>query len=414
MTSETQSLSITSIGARGDGSASFGGRTIHAAYSLPGEVVTAIVKDDRAQIVSVDQASADRVTPPCPHFGLCGGCTFQHWADEPQLAWKREQVVHALARRGIETEVAETIAAWGAGRRRASFHARLGDRGIIFGFARARSNQLEPIEACPVLVPALQRALPNLKALCEAFIPKSETITLAVTATDTGLDVDVRGAGRVSRFARKGLERLAEACEAQGIGRLTFEGETAIERRKPVLRIGPSTVDLPAGSFVQATAAGEEALAALVLEHLMGCARVVDLFAGLGTFALRLKANASVRAYEAEAVMVGAMKRAADAFAGGRALEVEARDLFRAPVAPLELKGVDGAVFDPPRAGAETQATQLARSQVKRVAGVSCDPTSFARDAAILIEGGFKLTKVIPVDQFRWNPHTELVGLFSR
>jgi 23S rRNA (uracil1939-C5)-methyltransferase len=413
---DSRTLTIDVVGAKGDGLArDAAGDIVAVPHALPGEIVEAAITGGRGRLERIMQASPERATPPCPHFGVCGGCALQHWAEAAQLAWKGAQVTQALARRGVAFEVGPARAAWGAGRRRAGFHAVRKGEATVFGFAQARSHALVDVRECPILTPGLQTALPRLRTLAEGLAPRNgEPIGLAVTETRAGLDVDVTGAGRMDAFARRGLERLAGLVEAAGLARLTLHGETALMREPPSVRIGSASVALPPGAFLQATHAGEEALSALVLEWTDGAKVAADLFAGLGTFALRLKERAAVRAHEGDAAAVAALKRAADAMAGGHALTAETRDLFRAPVAPLELKGVEALVFDPPRAGAAEQVEQIVRAKVPVVVAVSCDPATFARDARTLIDGGFALDRVVALDQFRFSPHVEVAARFSR
>jgi 23S rRNA (uracil1939-C5)-methyltransferase len=365
-------------------------------------------------LVGVTSRSSERIEPICKHFGVCGGCTLQHWQESAMLAWKGDLVNRALARKGIETEIGAAIPVWGSGRRRASFHGKIGAQGFEFGFAQAKSHKIENLEECPVLTLSLQAALPRLRALAEGLATRGETLDLAVTETPTGIDVDVRNAGKVERFERRGLEKLGHLAEAAQIGRLTLHGHTAVSRSSPRVKMGDAIVMVPAGAFLQATRAGEEALVSKVLEWTKGSKHVADLFAGLGTFALRLKANSQVTAIEADPAAVAAMKQASDALAGGKTLTAIARDLFRAPFTPHEMKGIDAIVFDPPRAGAEAQALQIARSKVKLVVAISCDPATFARDAAILIEGGYKLAEILAFDQFRFTSHVEIAAKFTR
>jgi 23S rRNA (uracil1939-C5)-methyltransferase len=400
------------MGARGDGVVADADGAVHVPFTLPGERVQAHVRGQRGLLETVQEASADRVPAPCPHFGVCGGCALQHWSERPYLAWKAGLVVRALERAGLTADIGLAIPAWGRGRRRASFQARWQVGEVRLGFSEARSHTLVPVEACPVLTPSLAASLPQLREIAALLMPRDASVTLAVTETLTGLDVDLRGAGRVARFGRSGTERLAQA--AQGLARLSLEGETAVSPAPPQVRIGVATVPLPTGAFLQATQLGEETLAAKVLAWSAGAKRIADLFAGLGTFALRLKALAPVLAVETDRPSVAAMVAGANALAGGHRLEAQERDLFRAPLAPLELKGIDTVVFDPPRAGAQGQCEQLARSKVARVIAVSCDPQSFARDAAILVGGGFTLVEAVAVDQFRWSPHVEIAARFER
>jgi 23S rRNA (uracil1939-C5)-methyltransferase len=411
---ETYHLTIDHVGAKGDGVSRDDDRAVHVPFTLPGEVVAAIQQGDRAELVKVVTASPERVTPPCPHFGVCGGCSLQHWAEAPMLAWKGDVVTRALARKHISAEVGAAHAAWGNGRRRASFHGKNGPNGFVFGFTQARSHKIEAIRDCLVLSPTLRAAIPRLEELAKALVLKNETIDISVTETPTGLDVDVKGAGSIDRFERRGLERLGALAETASIGRLTLNGQVAVSRSVPRVKMGDAIVALPAGAFLQATRAGEEALAQKVLEWTKGKKHVADLFAGLGTFALRLKANAQVLAIESDPAAVAAMKAASDALAGGKTLTAIARDLFRAPLTPHEMKGIDAVVFDPPRAGAEAQALQIARSKVGLVVAISCEPATFARDAAILIEGGYVLKEIAAFDQFRYTAHVEIAAKFIR
>ena len=405
-------FAIRALGARGDGLADLPGEPVHVPFALPGETVEAQVSRGRATSVRVVTASPDRVAPVCPHFGTCGGCALQHLAELPCLDWKAGLVRTALRRAGLEAVVAPAIPGWGAGRRRAGFQARQIAGRLLFGFSEARANRLVEIAACPVLTPGLERALPRLRELAAALVPGGGGATLQVTETLTGLDVDVRGAGAVARFGRAGLERLSALAE--GLARLSLEGEPAITRAPPLVMVGTARVALPPGAFLQATARGEEILAERVLAHAAGARRIADLFAGIGTFALRLKALAPVLAVEQSGEAVAALAKGAAGLAGGHQLTAQARDLFRAPLAPLELKGIDTVVLDPPRAGAAEQCGQIARSAVARVVMVSCDPASFARDAALLVAAGFRLEAVEAVDQFRFSPHVEIVARLAR
>lgn len=411
---ETYRLTIDHIGGQGDGISRDSERAVHVPFTLPGEVVDAVQRGDRAQLVSLIQASRDRVAPPCPYFGTCGGCRLQHWADAPMLAWKGDLVARALARKGLDVSVGPAIPAWGQGRRRATLHGKNSAKGFDFGFTAAKSHKIQPIEDCLVLTPALRGALPKLAVLAQGLALKDQPIDLAVTETPTGLDVDASGAGDVSRFERRGLERLSALAEAAGIGRLTLNGQIAVTRSPPRVKMGEAIIALPTGAFLQATRAGEEALAAKMLEWTKGRKHVADLFAGLGTFALRLKEHAQVLAIEADIDAVAAMKQASDARAGGKSLVAIARDLYRAPLTPYEMKGIDAIVFDPPRAGAEAQAVQIARSKIDLVVAISCEPATFARDAAILVAAGFVIDEIVAFDQFRYTSHVEIAAKFTR
>lgn len=414
--SEERVLEISAVGSRGDSTAEGEAGPIYTPYALPGEQVRARVAGGRAEILEVLRASAERQEPACRHFGRCGGCQLQHWHDEPYLAWKREQVVDALTKRGFGgAHVEPTIPAWGEGRRRAALHAARQNNQVRIGFIERGGARLTPITQCPVLAPQLEAVVLKLAPLAELALPSRGEITMQCLLTDSGVDISIKGAGRVELLQRPALEKLIAEANALNLARLSFEGDVIVERAKPTLRMGRTVVSPPPGAFLQPTALGEETLARLTIEALQGSKRIVDLFSGIGTFALRLAEHAEVLAAEGDAEMLVALKKASDG-AGGALKEITTmrRDLLRTPLSTLEMKKFDGAVMDPPRSGARQQAEQIARAPIRKLAYVSCDPASFARDIKVLIEHGFTLTKITPVDQFRWSPHIELVGAFER
>jgi 23S rRNA (uracil1939-C5)-methyltransferase len=409
---ETRELTVGSIGAQGDGLAP----GVFVPLTLPGERVRASVAGDRAELLEVLTPSADRVSPPCPHFGECGGCALQHWRADPYLAWKVEQIRRALERERIEAEILPPVAARPGSRRRLALHARQSGTGAEVGFKARRAWRLAPIEVCPVADPRLVAAFPALRCLAAPLFeqPKSAP-TLHVTWTDTGIDVDITGverrAGALSADARG---QVADAAAAADFARVTLAGEMLYLARPPTIQVGRATVVLPAGGFLQAVAEAETAMAAFVTDALTGAKRVADLYCGVGAFALRLAETAAVSAYDVSAPAIAALRAAQGSAAGLKAIAAESRDLVRRPVLVAELKQLDAAVIDPPRAGAAEQHRELARSGVARVASVSCNPATFARDARILTDAGFTLARVLPVDQFLWSPHVELVGVFVR
>ncbi|HWE48001.1 MAG TPA: class I SAM-dependent RNA methyltransferase [Caulobacteraceae bacterium] len=408
-----ESLTIERIGGQGDGVAA---GPVFVPFSLPGERVNARVAGDRGDLVEVLSASADRVTPPCPHFGRCGGCALQHWATPPYLAWKREQVRLALAHRGLETDIAETVDCPPASRRRLALHVRPGPSGARLGFKGRGSWSLVDIETCPIADPALVRALPALKRLGAAFLGRAKSApTLHATLTLSGIDVDVTGVEHAGLgvMADK-LGRVAEAAEAGDFARVTQSGEILYQTRQPVVRFGAATVALPAGGFLQATAKAEATMSQLAVDAVKGAKRIADLFCGAGAFSFPLAAVAPVLAADSSAPAITALKSAQASAPGLKPIAAEARDLFRRPLSAQELGKIDAVVFDPPRAGAEAQAHEIAKSKASVVVGVSCAPTTFARDARILVDAGFRLERITPVDQFLWSPHVELVGVFRR
>lgn len=407
-------LAIQSVGGEGDGVAA---GPVFVPFSLPGEQVRARGSGERRELLEVLRPSPQRVEPPCPHFFACGGCALQHWDHAPYLAWKVERLVGTLARQRIETEILPPFAAGPGTRRRVALHARKGGREAArLGYKARKSWDLVDIAVCPIADPAIQAAIPALKRLAAPLFehPKSAP-TLHVTLTDTGLDVDITGveakSGGLSADARMQLaERAAEA----DLARVTLAGEMAYMARMPQVRLGPARVGLPPGSFLQATAGAEAAMAGFVVDAVTGANRIADLYCGVGTFTFRLAEIAPVHAADFAPGGVTALIAGLASAPGLKGVTAEARDLVRRPLLAHDLRHVDVAVFDPPRAGAAEQTAELAVSGVSRVIGVSCNPATFARDARVLLDAGFTLERVLPVDQFLWSPHVELVGVFQR
>ncbi|WP_213736184.1 methyltransferase [Bradyrhizobium sp. dw_411] len=417
-------LVIDHVGHLGDGIAHAGDHTIYVPYTLGGETVEVAPvpgnHPDRRRLLAIEHASPERIEPFCPHFGSCGGCAIQHWQPDHYRAWKRELVVSTLAQAKIACEVHPLVDAHGLGRRRITLHARQDARkdsqkdsqgALKVGFAAANSHDIVPIDRCPILDPGLSGALDAARAIAELLIAIGKPLDIQITATDNGLDVDVRGSGPLPTAMIATLSRLAEQ---RGLARLTRHGELVLMRTPPTIAIGTARVTLPPGSFLQATVAGEEALAALVAEHCKRAKHIADLFCGVGPFALRLAAKSRVSAFDSDAGAVTALQKAATSTSGLKPIKAESRDLFRRPLVPQELRDYDAVVFDPPRQGAQAQAQQLAASKIPVVVAVSCNVATFARDARILIDGGYTIEGVTPVDQFRHTPHVELVARFRK
>lgn len=410
-------IEIEYVGAQGDGvGLAAGGARLFVPLTLPDEVVTARREKDRAELTEILRASPDRAAPPCLHFGACGGCQLQHWAMGPYTTWKVEQVRTALSREGIETDLLSPFTTEPHSRRRVALHARKRGKEVVLGFKARRSWAVEAISDCVIAHPQIVSALPALRALAAPFFehPKSAP-TLHVTATATGLDVDVTGVeAKGGGLSADGRVKASEAAAAMDLARLTLAGEIVYQARSPMVRFGKAAVALPPGGFLQATAEAEAAMAAAVVDAAAGAARVADLFCGAGTFTFPLAEHSGVLALDGSAEAITALNGGRASTQGLKAITSEARDLFRRPLLASEMKRLDAVVFDPPRAGAEAQARELARSAVPLVVGVSCNPATFARDAAILTQSGFRLESVLPVDQFLWSSHVELVGLFRR
>ena len=408
-------LTIDELGNRGDGVAHDDARPIYVPYTLPGETVEVDPwpgHPDRRNLLRVETASAARIAAMCPHFGVCGGCALQHWDAAPYRTWKRDTVAAQLRHAGIAASVADVIDAHGEGRRRAVLHARRGGHDILeVGFAALHAHRIVSIDRCPILAPGLAGIIEAAWAIAETLTPAAKPLDIQATATDGGIDVDVRGSGPLTPQLTLALARVAEAHR---LARITRHGELVAQRAAPTVRMGRATVALPPGAFLQATTLGEETLARLVLEHVGRAKAVADLFAGVGPFALRLAERARVIAADSEEGAIDALRRAAAATSGLKPIAAERRDLFRRPYVAQELAGIDAVVFDPPRQGAEAQARELAKSRVQVIVAVSCNAATFARDAKILLDGGYRIGEVIPVDQFRYSAHVELVARFDR
>lgn len=412
---EPRELLIERLGARGDGVARIDGGMTYIPFALPGERVSAGPSRDASRtLVEVLRPSPDRVAPVCRHFGVCGGCRLQHIETGAYLAWKREQVRIVFAARGLDVQVAPIMTFPGARRRRAALTARRDKRSVILGFHVMRSHEIIGIAECPVLAPEIERALPALARIgAEASgLNPWPGIVLDVLRADNGLDVLITGTGGVlSPLAR---ERLAKEALAAKFLRLTEARDTIYETAAPFVRFGPACVTPPPGAFLQAMVEAEAAMAELVCAAAGKAKRVADLFCGLGAFTFPLARRAEVLAIDSNPAAVEALARAARGTSGVKRITAKARDLFRAPLSPTELKDFDAVVFNAPRAGAKTQAESIARSNVPAAVAVSCDMATLARDARILLDGGYRIETIMPIDQFQYSAHVEAVAVFRR
>jgi 23S rRNA (uracil1939-C5)-methyltransferase len=389
-------VTIENLNWRGEGVA--GGHAFR--HVLAGEVV----EDATGRVVL---ASPERIDAFCKYYARCGGCQLQHWELAPYHTWKMSLITSALAKRGIEASVGEIIDAHGAGRRRVSLHVRKKDGVVTAGFMAARSHELVDIDQCPILTPALA----NATEIARKLGSRLGDCDVSQTAADNGLDVAVKVERKI---ADEQLPKLAGLIAELKLLRLTINGNLVSTLATPVIAMGKGLVQLPPGSFLQATRLGEETLSALVLGAVGKAKSVADLFCGIGPFALRIANTAKVTAIDSDKPAIAALAQAVRLTSGIKPLKAEVRDLMGEPLVAAELKEFDCVVFDPPRAGAEAQARQLAKSVVKTVVAVSCDPASFARDAEILIGGGYKLKTATAVDQFKYTSHVEIVGVFAR
>ncbi|MEC9342804.1 MAG: RNA methyltransferase [Pseudomonadota bacterium] len=407
-----ETLTIDRLGRQGDGVALRDGEAVHVPFALPGETVSVAGKGKRARLEAVLAASPSRQEAICRHFGTCGGCRLQHFEAQAYRAWKREMVVEALVRAGIETPVAPLVTFPVASRRRAVFSATRTVSGTIFGFQERDSNRIVDLADCPILLPELAGRLDAFRTLCGLLAPRKGTVRLTVLACGNGLDLAAECEGRVPD---KIVSRAIALAGEEGFARLSLNGEILAQFLVPALACGSAMVTPPPGGFAQAVGEAETAMAGLVLGHLAECRRTADLFSGFGAFALRLAANSEVHAAEFDAAALAALDRAWRETGGAlKRVTTDRRDLFRRPMTKEELAGFDGAVFDPPRAGAEAQVAQLAGSGARRIAAVSCNPVTLARDLRVLLDGGYRIVSVTPVDQFVFTAHVEAVALLQR
>jgi len=346
----------------------------------------------------------------CPHFGACGGCSLQDLPPADYAAAKRAAVQNALIKAGVTAEVLAPIIVPPRSRRRAVFKIKSLAEGLHIGFHAAKSHTVIDMHHCEVLTPGLFALVGALRQKLEPLFGVGEAAELHVTETDTGFDCALRWRAQLTPTLRAAL---SSALSGLGLARLTMGRELVFETAQPAVQLGGAKVILPPNPFLQSTAEGEAALQARVIEIVGKAKTVADLFAGLGTFTLPLARKARVHAVEQDQPALAALAEAAKA-SGLKPVTTEVRDLFKLPLTPMELNGYDAVVLDPPRAGAEVQAKALARSKVPVIAYASCDAASFARDAALLVDGGYRMGPVTPVDQFLWSSHIELVAGFTR
>ena len=386
---------IVRIAARGDGVSTSGK---HVAFAVPGDLLL----DDG----SLEHGPGHQV-PPCRHFPQCGGCQLQHLTDAAYADYCASRIAGALAQHGIETELRPTYLSPPRTRRRAALRALKAGGGVQLGFNEAGTNRIVDLRECHVLDPRLFALLKPLRGLLATILPAKRGGEVQLTLADQGIDVGLKG---VSVEGYEGAVALTDFAERHGLARISIDDgigpETRFEPQPVTINLSGRPVGLPSGAFLQATADGESALVAAVREAVGGAARPIDLFAGLGTFALAL--GGKVTAAEAARDAILSLKFAAPG------IEIQHRDLYRRPIDRNELAAFDAVILDPPRAGAQDQVREIAASPVPRIAYVSCNPATFARDAELLVAGGYRLDWVKPVGQFRWSTHVELASAFSR
>ena len=406
---ERKTYTVDRLGIRGDGIADGPDGPLYLPGALPGE---------RVSVGGGEPAGIEHASPQrrhgylCPHAPDCGGCALQHFSDDLYRQWKATLVGEALKGHGIAADVRPMLSAPAGSRRRAVLTARRDGQLIELGFHRGQSHDIEPLEACAVLAPAIVSALPGLRALALIALTSKSEARIGVVATPHGLDVDIAGARRAISADQR--TAMVQTASSHRIARLSLDGTPMLTLARPALLMAGVEVIPPPGAFLQAAAEAEVAMTAIAVEAAGKAKRVADLFSGLGTFSFALARRARVLAIDTDRALIEALAAAARGAAGLKPIETKVRDLMRDPLSPRELDGFDAVLFDPPRSGAKAQAQALAGSKVKTVVAVSCNPATLARDLEILLAGGYRIEAVTPIDQFLFTAHIEAVAVLRR
>ncbi|MEZ5920664.1 MAG: class I SAM-dependent RNA methyltransferase [Parvularculaceae bacterium] len=404
---------IEEIAAGGDGVANVDGARIFTPLTTQGDLVEIDYAGARGRVVNILEPGPARIEPPCKHYGACGGCALQHLNAEFYSGWKRARIVDALSHAGLGgVRVNETIETPAASRRRATFAVRRNGGGVLVGFNARRSSEISEIDGCLILHPEILSRHSDLAELAKHI--DAGTFDLAATLCKNGLDLNL--VGDIAAPSMAATNALSPLMRAAGAIRLSINGEALIALGEPVVSFDGISISPPPGAFLQASREGEAALTKLVIDAAKGAKKIVDLFSGCGTFALPLAKAATVSAFDSDEAAIAALDRGARLAqgAGLNPLRAGRRDLFERPLSAKELQQFDAIVFDPPRAGAKFQAENIAASGVPKIIAVSCNPATFARDAALIVNAGYALQEVTPVDQFVYSSHVELVGVFRK
>jgi len=412
-------VKIDHIGAQGDGIVDHPEGPFYVPYSVPGDDIDISLQGKQGRITDIHMPSPDRITPVCSHFGRCGGCALQHVAPEYYTRWKQAQIRIALGHRGFEdVRILAPELSPAASRRRATFSA-MGQGNAVVGFTARASHRIIDLAECPVLAPEITALLAPLRKFLGKQLKKRQKMKIQINLADNGLDIILVSSGAPDLDLRMDIAAFAEA---QDIARLCWQDsklkntlpEILCERRRPYVSFAGRQVFLPPGAFLQATKQGEAALTRYMKHALAGADKIVDIFAGCGTFTAALIGDHAVHGVDGNPEMMAALKNSARQMGKIRALTTEVRDLFLRPLLPHELKKYDGAVIDPPRAGARDQIAEIIKSSLADLVMMSCNPATFARDARMLVDAGFVMGDILPVDQFLYSPHGELVASFRR
>jgi 23S rRNA (uracil1939-C5)-methyltransferase len=401
-------LTIERLGHLGDGLAA---GPIFVDRALPGEVVSGELLGDRLHDTRIVTPSEHRIAPQCSAFKRCGGCALHHAHPDFVAQWKQEVVVRALAAQGITAKIQAIHTSPENSRRRAKLTGRRTKKHATVGFFGKASETIQPIEPCRVLVPEILDIIPALEQFTAQFGSRKGQLGFWVLASECGIDVSVKGLGHL---ADADFGPFAHWAGSNGLARLSVGHEIICQHQAPKMTFGKVKITPPPRAFTQATEAGERALQAAVKRALAGADRIIDLFSGAGTLGLPLADVATLQCFENDAALLEALAHGVRHTQGIKTVTTSTRDLFRNPIDHTDLKPFNAAIIDPPRAGAEQQVGQLARSDLRDIAMVSCNPVSFARDAALLCNGDYSIKWIEVVDQFRWSPHIEIVAHFSK
>ncbi|WP_375696772.1 class I SAM-dependent RNA methyltransferase [Bartonella sp. AC70YNML] len=402
---------IDYIGANGYGTSKTSHGFIYVPFTLPGECAEITVHGKYATCIALKEKSPERVDALCQHFGECGGCALQHWHTDAYCVWKRQLVVDALKKYGLNNVVAPLIECKPYSRRRMTLTASMTPQGQKVGFNRYLSHEIIALEECPVTRLEIMSKLDDIRSLCALVSNHAKRFHITITSVENGLDIALSGCVIHDERVR---QKMISAALSYGIIRLSVDGEVLVEQEKPLVYFGDVRVEFPSGGFLQATCEVEHIMGNIILTHLKKAKNALDLFSGVGTFALRMAKKMNVHAVENNEDALRNLNTAARFATGLKTVTCEKRDLFRHPLSVKELECFESVVFDPPRAGAEEQVHELAKATISRVVAISCNPVTFARDLSFLVAGGYTVEKIIPIDQFLWSPHVEVVAVLSK
>ncbi|MFD2206291.1 23S rRNA (uracil(1939)-C(5))-methyltransferase RlmD [Kiloniella antarctica] len=416
-------IEIKTLGARGDGVSDHDGKPVFVPMTLPGDRLLVKLVGERAgglkaEILELQEQVADHVDPPCQHFGPCGGCTVQHASPEYYQRWKKDIVIQALRRKGFSGgEVADLIQIDAGTRRRAVFAAEARGKKIDLGFHERESHKVIDVKDCLILTSSLGQILPPMRELLKVLLgPDQAKADITVIDSKAGLDILIATDASLTLVGR---EAITAFSDANNIARFAWSrpkgiAEPVAIRDQPIQMFGDVPVLPPEGAFLQPSQEGQDILTKLVLDYLPDDVETVaDLFSGCGTFTFPLSKRAHVHAIEGDERAIAALTSASRRNDTAHKVTTDCRDLVKDPVTADELLGGDCVVLDPPRTGAKEQCYELAQSDINTIIYVSCNPTTFARDAKILVESGYVLKEVTPVDQFVWSGHLEIVACFE-